>query len=181
MPQYDIRLYSSQLLLCHEAILRINCDCLREPFLCLWASKETISVKPAVWQCVLVTIETDDRHFSSGSKLKYPFTAQFSFMMLFLMHKCLINNKKSNWFWSIMSPVTEQPQWLVCGRPMLCSTLINSLYRPKWPDEYMYIIMYIMRTNKFTIHTYFITYKLSDNKNPIHRRLLFRVYFWARL
>lgn len=53
----------------------------------------------------------------------------------------------------LMSLVTKQPLWLVCGRPMLYSTLINSLYRPRCPDEYMYIIMYTMRTNKFVLHT----------------------------
>lgn len=145
MPQYDIRLYSSQLLLFQEAILRIN-RIVNVNF--SFVSKETISVKQAVWRGVLVTIETDDRHFTSGSKLKYPFTVQFSFTMLFLMHKCLINYKIDNGFW-----FNEQPLWLVCGRPMLYSTLINSLYRPRCPDEYIYIIMYTMRTNKFVLHT----------------------------
>lgn len=80
----------------HEAILRIN-RIVNVNF--SFVSKETISVKQAVWRGVLVTIETDDRHFTSGSKLKYPFTVQFSFTMLFLMHKCLINYKIDNGFW----------------------------------------------------------------------------------
>lgn len=149
MPQYDIRLYSSQLLLFHEAILRIN-RIVNVNF--SFVSKETISVKQAVWRGVLVTIETDDRHFTSGSKLKYPFTVQFSFTMLFLMHKCLINYKIDNGFWFNESGDKATPVVSVRKADALF-TLINSLYRLRWPDECMYIIMYTMRTNKFVLHT----------------------------
>lgn len=148
MPQYDIRLYSSQLLLFHEDYIAHKLGLLT------WTFPLSLGLKgndqPDVGRGVLVTIETDDRHFSSGSEFKYPFAVQFSFMMLFLMHKCLINNKKAMEF-GLMSLLTKQSLWLVYGRSMLNSMLINSLYRPKWPVEYRYIIVYITTTNKFLL------------------------------